>query len=127
MYAGGTFTTVNGATHRNLALLDSGNGSLVAGFRAASLNGAVNDLALSGGRLHVGGVFTTAAGIGHGGLVTLSPTSGAVDPYMAIDVSVNHNWDGTGARAAVGVSKLDITHPMAAGLWPSATLRWSKG
>ncbi|MGI8693513.1 MAG: PKD domain-containing protein, partial [Geodermatophilaceae bacterium] len=110
VYAGGTFTTVNGATHRNLTLLNTGNGALVAGFRAASLNGAVNDLALSAGRLHVGGVFTTAAGIGHGGLVTLSPTTGAVDPYMAVDVSVNHNYNGvSGARAAVGVSKLDIS------------------
>lgn len=111
VYAGGTFTTVNGATHRNLASLNSGNGSLVAGFRAASLNGAVKDLALSGGRLHVGGTFSTAAGIGHGGLVTLSPTTGNVDAYMNLDVAVNHNWTGAPgqARAAVGVSKLDIS------------------
>lgn len=109
IYAGGTFTTVNGATHRNLSLLNITNGALVAGFRAASLNGAVNDLALSGGRLYVGGTFSTAGGVGHGGLATLNPSTGALDAYMNIDVSVNHNWNGTGARAAVGVSKLDIS------------------
>lgn len=109
VYAGGTFTTVNGATHRNLAYLNTGNGALVSGFRAASLNGAVNDLALAGGRLYVAGVFTTAGTVNRGGLVTLNPATGNVDAYMTIDVSVNHNFNGSGARAPVGVSKLDIT------------------
>ncbi|MDQ3465836.1 MAG: hypothetical protein M3500_14350, partial [Actinomycetota bacterium] len=109
VYAGGTFTTVNGATHRNLTLLNSGNGSLAAGFKAATLNGAVNDLALSGGRLFVGGTFSTAGAVGHGGFATLNPTTGGVDAYMTIDVAVNHNYNGTGARAAIGVSKLDIS------------------
>jgi len=109
VYAGGTFTTVNGATHRNLTLLNSGNGSLAAGFKAATLNGAVNDLALSGGRLFVVGTFSTAGAVGHGGFATLNPTTGGVDAYMTIDVAVNHNYNGTGARAAIGVSKLDIS------------------
>lgn len=109
VYAGGTFTTVNGATHRNLTLLNTTSGALVPGFRATSLNGAVNDLALAGGRLHVGGVFSTAAGVGHGGLVTLNPSTGGLDAYMTIDVSVNHNYNGTGARGAVGVTNFVIT------------------
>lgn len=110
VYAGGTFTTLNGATHRNLAFLNTVTGSVVPGFRAASLNGAVNDLALSGGRLYVGGVFSTAGTTARNGLVTLVPGTGAVDPYMTIDVMINHNYNGiSGARAAVGVSKLDVS------------------
>lgn len=109
VYVGGTFTTVNGATHRNLALLNSTSGSLIAGFRAAATNGAVNDLALAGGKLYVGGTFTTVNAIANGGLATLNPTSGLRDAYMTIDVTVNHNYNGTGARAGVGVSKFDIT------------------
>ncbi|MGI8532179.1 MAG: PKD domain-containing protein [Geodermatophilaceae bacterium] len=109
VYAGGTFTSVNGATQRNLTYLNAATGSVVTGFKAAALNGAVNDLSLSGGRLFVGGTFSTAGGVGHGGLVTLVPSTGALDPYMTIDVAVNHNYPSGNARASVGVSKLDIT------------------
>ena len=109
VYAGGTFTSVNGATQRNLTYLNAATGAVVTGFKAAALNGAVNDLALSGGRLFVGGTFNTAGGVGHGGLVTLAPSNGALDPYMTIDVAVNHNYPNGNARASVGVSKLDIT------------------
>lgn len=109
VYAGGTFTTVNGATHRNLTLLNTTNGALVPGFKAAAMNGAVNDMGMVGGKLYVGGTFNTVNNVPHSGLTTLSPTSGLLDAYMSIDVAVNHNWNGTGARAGVGVSKFDIT------------------
>jgi len=86
-------------------------GQVVTTFRAPAMNGLVNDLAVSGGRLYVGGFFTTMGGAPHGGLATLDPTTGAVSEYMGIDVAVNHNWDGSDqvARTPVGVDKFDVT------------------
>lgn len=111
VFVGGTFSNVNGTNIRNVAQLNVSNGDLTS-FRPATLNGAVNDLVFAGGRLYVAGVFTTAATVPHGGLATLNPTTGALDPYMSVDVSVNHNWTqgSTGARGAVGVSKIDVAN-----------------
>jgi PKD repeat protein len=112
VYAGGTFTTVNGATgNRNLVQLSVATGQRTA-FRAPAMNGAVNDLAIAGGRLYVGGAFTTVANTPHGGLATLNPTTGAIDQYMGVDVTVNHNWEEGAvdvARTPVGVDRFDIT------------------
>ena len=60
VYIGGTFTTVGGATHKNLAEVNGSSGAPITGF-ANSLrpNKAVRALALSGGNLYVGGAFTT--------------------------------------------------------------------
>jgi PKD repeat protein len=108
VYIGGTFTTVNGQTRRNLAQLSITTGALTA-FNTAGINGAVNDLVLSGGRLFVGGVFSSVSGVAHGGLATLNPGTGKLDEYMGVDVAVNHNYPNGSVRAAVGVSKLDIS------------------
>ncbi len=111
VYLGGVFTTVNGTTIRNIAQVSLSTGALVPTFKPAASNGAVNDLVVSGSRLFVGGVFTTVGGQGHGGLAALNATTGAVDPYMGVDVAVNHNWTtgSTGAKGAVGVSSLDVS------------------
>ena len=113
VYLGGSFTTVNGSTtaNRNLVQLTLADGQRVTTFRAPAMNGLVNDLALAGGRLYMGGFFNTVGGAQHGGLATLNPTTGAVDEFLGVDVAVNHNWDGTEntARTPVGVDKIDIT------------------
>jgi PKD repeat protein len=113
VYVGGSFSSVNGATSgvRNLVQLSVATGQVVSTFRAPAMNGLVNDLALAGGRLYVGGFFSTMGGAPHGGLATLNPTTGAVSEYMGVDVAVNHNWDGSDqvARTPVGVDKFDIT------------------
>ncbi len=112
VYAGGTFTTVNGATgNRNLVQLSLATGQRTA-LRAPAMNGAVNDLALSGGRLYLGGAFTTLAAVAHGGVGTVNATTGALDNYMGVDVTVNHNWEDGAvdvARTPVGVDRFDIT------------------
>ena len=109
VYLGGTFTTVNGATARNLAQVSLATGQAVPAFKPSGVNGSVWDLVLSGGRLFVGGVFTAVQGAPHGGLATVDPTTGAVDEYMGVDVDTNHNWPNGNTRAAVGVRDLAIS------------------
>ncbi len=60
VYVGGTFTTVGGVTHKNLAEVDGSNGNVITGF-ANSLrpNKAVRGLTVYGSDLYVGGAFTS--------------------------------------------------------------------
>jgi PKD repeat protein len=109
VYIGGTFTQLNGASSRNLVQLSLSTGDRTA-FRAPLLNGATNDIALAGDRLVVGGQFTTVDGVAHGGLATLDATTGALDPYLSVDVAQNHNYPDRGsAKSAVGVEKLAVS------------------
>ncbi|MGZ4667608.1 MAG: hypothetical protein ACXVX3_03660 [Blastococcus sp.] len=109
VYLGGTFTKLNGLASRNLVQVSLATGARTA-FLAPVLNGAVNDLALAGGRLFVGGQFTAAGGVAHGGLASLNPTTGALDPYMGIDVALHHNYPDRGtAMAAVGIENFDVS------------------
>ena len=109
VFLGGTFSTVNGAVSRNLARVSLATGARVATFAPSGINGAVNDLAFSGGRLFVGGVFNAVQGAAHGGLATVDPNTAAVDPYMGVDVLGNHNYPRGTARAAVGVRDLALS------------------
>lgn len=108
VYLGGTFTSVNGELRRNLAQVSLATGATTS-FRTGGINGAVADLKLSGGRLFVGGFFNRVDSAPHGGLATVDPRTGAVDEYLGIDVSINHNWPTGTARGAVGVRKFDIS------------------
>ena len=109
VYLGGSFTILNGKATRNLVEVSLANGQQT-GFRAPATNGAVSDLLLIGGRLHVGGQFTTMGSVGHRGLATLDPVTGALDPYMGVDVSGNHNYPHNGkARSAVGVENFAVS------------------
>ena len=94
MYVGGSFSTVNGVKSKGITLLNLSNGSIVTGFKPAVLNGAVQSARLSAGRLFVTGAFTTVGGVAHGGLATLNPTTGALDPYMNIQLTGHHNYSG---------------------------------
>ena len=109
VYVGGKFSTVSGVAARNLARLNVATGAKVPGFVSVPVNGVVQDVELFGNRLYVAGTFTTYNGIAHGGLAALDATTGAVDPVMGVDVTEHHNFNGTGASAAVGVSKLAIS------------------
>ena len=115
VYVGGRFTTVNGAAAVGLVLLRVSDGSRVTSFAPVLAGGvpAVNALRLVGSRLFVGGTFTTVGKVAHAGLATVNASTGAVDPYLSSNVSVNHNWTtsspSTDARAAVGVTDLDVT------------------
>lgn len=109
VYAGGSFSQVNGASSSRVTLLNISNGAVTSGFRAAALNGVVNSLARSGNRLYVGGNFSTAGGTAHAGLASLNATTGALDSFVGNQVSERHNDSGSGAQGAVGVRGLDVS------------------
>lgn len=109
VYIGGQFTTVNGASHSHIALLNVSTGQPVAGFRAGATNGVVSDLELTGGKLIAGGAFGTAGGVAHRGLASFNPTTGAVTTFMNNQLAERHNNSGTGAQAAVQVRAMDVT------------------
>ncbi|MGZ4508079.1 MAG: PKD domain-containing protein [Blastococcus sp.] len=109
VFLGGTFSSVNGATVRKLTQLSLATGARTS-FKTPALDGAVNSLVMAGSRLVVAGIFTTVAGVPHGGLATLNATTGALDEYLGVDVTGHHNYPDQGtAQAAVGVDKLAIS------------------
>jgi hypothetical protein len=116
VYVGGQFKTMASTTVPvqvpRLVLLDINTGARVASFATAALNGQVNDVKRSGNRLFVAGSFTTVAGVAHNGIATLNATTGALDPFMNLQMAGHHNWTtsspASAAKAAVGPFKLDV-------------------
>ncbi len=100
VYVGGAFTTVDGATHKNIVELNvnpgvttgsTADGSIVTSFKA-SFSNQVRDLALSpdGSALYVGGQFTSADsatkftdGAAVESLARLNASTGALDESFA--------------------------------------------
>ncbi len=109
VYVGGRFTTVNGIAAKSVALVRTATGASVSTFKVPTPNGIVTDLDTAGGRLYLGGTFTKLATTVHAGLAAVNPATGAVDPFMGIQLAGHHNYNGSGAIAAIGVNKLDIT------------------
>ncbi|HEU4426114.1 MAG TPA: malectin domain-containing carbohydrate-binding protein [Pilimelia sp.] len=103
VYLAGAFNAVNGVTRRKIALIDTADGSLVDSFRGPAFNGRINDVVRVGGRVLVGGTFTSAGAANpRGGLASLDENTGAVDSYLTVSLTENHNFDGSGARSGVG-------------------------
>lgn len=109
VYVGGTFPGINGQNGR-VFLLNLNNGSIVSSFDDPSMNGQVRDLALSGNRLYVAGLFTQIGGQSHGGLVALDAATGARLNFLDVELTENHNWTpgSGGARAGVGASQIAV-------------------
>ncbi|GAA0582335.1 hypothetical protein GCM10010172_79300 [Paractinoplanes ferrugineus] len=78
VYAGGTFTTVNGIRQRGLTRL-SLTGGRETEFRAAITYGDVRALTQRDGYLYAGGFFTTVSGVPRTALARLDAVTGAVD------------------------------------------------
>jgi Domain of unknown function (DUF5122) beta-propeller len=59
VYLGGSFTTVGGATHKNIAEVNNTTGALVPAFANTSRpNKAVRAMVIANGNLYIGGAFT---------------------------------------------------------------------
>jgi hypothetical protein len=83
VYVGGAFTTVNGNSEEGVAQLnvDPGqpnDGTQVAGFHAYT-NNLVNQVALSGNALYIGGQFGSTDGVHTTPIARVNATTGAVD------------------------------------------------
>ena len=110
VYIGGHFTMVNGVKSKGLALLDLVDGTTITSFKVPAMDGVVTDLKAANGRLFLAGTFTLLGSSAHGGLATLNATTGAVDPFVNLQVSGHHNYKSPGdVIAAVGVNKIDLT------------------
>ena len=84
VFAGGLFSTVNGATNRGLVRLSSaGNRSGTFGISS----GYVRDLITRGNQLYVGGAFSTVNGVARSRLARLDATTGAVDSKLKFTFS----------------------------------------
>jgi hypothetical protein len=96
MYVGGNFTTVQKGENATgsdkvsrayLAAFDATTGDYLPGFAPPALNNQVKSLAvLPGGKLAVGGEFTTVGGTSRPGLVVVDGTTGAVDTAWNVKI-----------------------------------------
>ena len=99
---GGAFTTVNGVASRGVTLLSLSTGKVIAGWTTPVLNGIVDSMRMSAGRLYLAGTFTTVNGVAHGGIATVNAGSGALDPYLNVQLTGHHNYTGTSTGPAFG-------------------------
>ncbi len=96
VFVGGTFTRVNGTARHRLVKLDAGDGHVVGAFDTQVTEGsAVYDLAVSGGRLYVGGAFSRIGTAQRSRFAAIDPITGAVDPGVKLPFTGRMNG-GTG-------------------------------
>jgi hypothetical protein len=100
--AGGEAVFVGGRFPLRLAKLDLDSGQRVAGFRATVDGSSVEDLAVSGGRLYVGGGFSAVNGVPRSSLAALHPATGSVDPRLDVPFTAPR-------QGRLRVEKLDVT------------------
>lgn len=79
LYAGGTFSTVDGATHRHLVAINTADHTVLPKWKPTAA-GEVRDLIAYGNDLYVAGKITTISGVAHRGIGALIASTGKVDP-----------------------------------------------
>ncbi len=86
LYVTGSFATVAGQSHTNIAAISLPSGVLDPAFVAQANNTAIVAKA-AGGSVFVAGVFTKVNKVARGHLVKLSGTTGAVDPTFVANTT----------------------------------------
>jgi hypothetical protein len=76
LFAGGSFTAVNGQTRKHLVAINTADHSLVSPWKGTA-SGMVRDLVVRGDTLFVGGTFSSIAGATSKGIGAVSATNGA--------------------------------------------------
>lgn len=98
LYAGGPFTTVDGATHRQVVAINVADHSVISTWKGAAA-GAVRDLVTHGSDVYVAGKITTVGGVAQRGIGALDADTGKRD--AAFDFSADGDVLGlalTGSR-----------------------------
>jgi hypothetical protein len=115
VFAGGSFTKINGVAQKSLVKLRLSDGARITAFKGKT-NARVKDMAVSGGRLYIGGTFKTANGVTRSALAAVDPVTGA----LSADVNLAFTGPRTGT---VNIDKFDIspdgTRMIAIGNWTS--------
>jgi hypothetical protein len=75
LFAGGSFSGVDGATHRHLVAINLADHSVSTSWKGRA-GGMVRDLVVTGDTLFLGGTFTTVDGVASQGLGAVSATTG---------------------------------------------------
>lgn len=78
LYAGGTFSTVDGATHRHLVAINVADHTVLPKWKAAAA-GEVRDLVAYGSDLYVAGKITSVSGVAHRGIGAVVAATGKLD------------------------------------------------
>lgn len=107
VYLGGDFTTIRGTARRNLAAVDTATGALITAFApvltpppptpTVTPTSRVNTIEVTpdGSRVLAGGSFRFVGGVQTGGIASLDPSNGALQPWPASDVQpINTNCLG---------------------------------
>jgi len=94
-YIGGSFTQVDGSSASDIAYIRTYNNTMVQDW-AHSANKLVDTLLLTpNGHLLVGGQFTSINGSNTGYYVSLSPSTGANDGYLNLNISGHYSFPGS--------------------------------
>ena len=78
LYAGGGFSTVAGATHKHLVVIQTADHSIVSPWKGTT-SGMVRDLVVNGDTLFVAGAFANSDGVASKGIGAMSATTGVRD------------------------------------------------
>ena len=98
-YIGGSFTSINGTTVKNIAEIDTTTGNVVTAF-AHSAGGTVQTLAGAHGHILAGGYYPSIAGSTADPYMTsLDPTTGRDDGFLNLNISGNYQFPGVVSNA----------------------------
>ena len=109
VYAGGSFTRINGESCSKVAALDPVTGEVIEGFQKnrGTIDNSVWALAASDSALYIGGSFSTVDGYPRHYLAAVDPVDGTLDDQFIPDPE--EPFDDTG-KTAGGVYALEM-HP----------------
>jgi hypothetical protein len=77
VFAGGSFTKINGVAQKSLVKLRLSDGARITAFKGRT-NARVKEMAVSGGRLYIAGTFKTVNGVSRTALAAVDPVTGAL-------------------------------------------------
>ena len=81
IYIGGAFSTVNGQSRYNIAVLDAATGKLVSDLSPSVGGAGVYALAVTADTVYAGGLFTQANGVARANAAAFSTSNGALKPW----------------------------------------------